>query len=187
MTTERPDSPVGRIAPVPFHYCADCHCESCGRVFSRTFCPRCSCAACTKDSKDHAYIPEHEEDDQPSALGKRKQESLVLAISPVKRVKADSVNTAIRKLVNEASISAANAALPVPSNVNRFCLVSLGHSPEDCLETCHIVPRALGEDNVLFFQSSNAASTNLCCSSSKSSNLPGVFVTMASIFIPGTT
>ena len=187
MATERPDSPLGRIAPISFHYCVDCNCESCERVFSHTFCPRCSCLACTKDLKDHAYIPEHDEDDQPSALGKRKQKSLVLAISPVKRVKADSVNTAIKKLVNEASISAANATLLVPSNVNRFCLVSLGHLPEDCLETCHIVPRALGEDNVLFFQLSNAASTNLCFSSSKSSSLPGVFVTMASIFIPGTT
>jgi hypothetical protein len=70
-------------------------------------------------------------------------------ISPVKRVKADSVNTTIKKLVNEAAISAAKASSSVPPSVDRFCLISLGHSPEDCLETCHIVPRAIVEDEVL--------------------------------------
>jgi len=94
-------------------------------------------------------IPKRDsEDDWPPALGK--QGSIV--ISPVKRVKADSVNTTIKKLVNEAAVSAAKASSSVPPSIGRFCLISLGHSPEDCLETCHIVPRALVEDEVLSFR-----------------------------------
>ena len=96
-------------------------------------------------------IPKRDsEDDWPPALGKRKQGSIV--ISPVKRVKADSVNTTIKKLVNEAAVSAAKASSSVPPSIGRFCLISLRHSPEDCLETCHIVPRALVEDEVLSFR-----------------------------------
>ena len=157
--TERPESPLGRIAPAPFYYCFDCHCDNCRRVFSSTFCPHCECQTCSGNSKDPTYTPERESDDSeqdPSALGKRKQKSLM--ISPVKRVKADSVKTAIKNLVQEAAFSAAGASLPsMPDNVGRFCLISLGRSSEDCLETCHIVPRALNEDEVLFFLSLIAA------------------------------
>lgn len=151
--TERPESPLSRIAPAPFNYCVDCHCDNCKRVFSCTFCPACGCQACSRSVKDITYAPER--DGSPSALGKRRQKSLM--ISPVKRVKADSIKTAIKKFVQEAAISAASASSfeVVPPNVGRFCLISLGHSSEDCLETCHIVPRALDEDNVPFFLSLN--------------------------------
>ena len=185
MTNKRPDSPLGRIASPSFYYCIDCNCDDCAHVFNLTFCPRCQCLACTKDPKDPPYVSEYDEDDQPPALGKRKQKFAV--ISPVKRVKAGSVNTVIKNRVSEAAISATNASSPVPSNVSRFCLLSLGHRAEDCLETCHIVPRALGEDDVLFFPLFNVAITYRYLSSSKSSSLPGVIATMASIFIPGTT
>ncbi len=181
MSDERPDSPLRRIAPVPFYYCLDCNCNSCAHLLRRTFCPRCECRACIKDPKDPTYTPEH--DESSTALGKRKQNSLT--ISPVKRVKADSINTVIKRLVYEAALSA--ASLPMPPNVGRFCLISLGHSAEDCLETCHIVPRALGEDDVLLSFALNLASAHFYLTSSKSSSLPGVFVTMASIFILDTT
>jgi hypothetical protein len=151
MANERPESPIGRIAAAPFEYCADCECDDCKRVFSHTFCHRCSCSSCSTCAKDPPYIPEHHKDEnweKPLALGKRRMN--MFPASPVKRIKADSLNTAVKKLVNAAAISAANATLCVPDSVHRFCLLSLGHSAEDCLETCHIVPRALGEDDVLF-------------------------------------
>jgi hypothetical protein len=146
MANKRPGSPVRRIAAAPFEYCADCECDVCKRVFSHTFCPRCSCSTCAKDPNDPPYRPEHDEDEKPPGLGKRRK---LFPASPVKRIKADSLNTVVKNLVDAAAISASNATLCVPDNVDRFCLISLGHSAEDCLETCHIVPRALGEDDVL--------------------------------------
>jgi hypothetical protein len=73
---------------------------------------RCECKACSGNVQDPTYTPERDfEDDRPPSLGKHKQGSI--AISSVKRVKADSINTTIKKLVNEAAVSAAKASSSV--------------------------------------------------------------------------
>jgi hypothetical protein len=189
MSVPRPDSPLGRIAAQQFYYCSSCKCTDCNNALERTFCPKCICQDCKP--RDGSYIPDQDddEDDRRRAFGKRKQ--IPPLSSPQKRVKVDSLNTTIKNRVSDAATSAANSpsnpSPPVPPNVVRFCLISLGHSPEDCLQTCHIVPRALSEDHVRHFPSSVKRVLTWVFTSSRNSSSLGVFSTMASIFIPGTT
>lgn len=151
---ERPTSPVGRIAPVTIRYCQDRQCNDCKNLLDCNFCPKCSCQICRPGqpyiSDNISYHNSSDEESKGKSFVKRKSgpQSLAPQASPLKRIKTKSVSTETKQLVSEAASSAIN--LPALAEVGPFCLVTLAHGYQGCLETCHIVPWALSDENVRF-------------------------------------
>ncbi|KAF9478971.1 hypothetical protein BDN70DRAFT_879371 [Pholiota conissans] len=144
---------VGRASAVDSEYCRFCDCPVCSTTRDRGYCPTCGCSKCApsekdQESKDKDY--ENPEDDNPKRK-RSKVETLKnsrdLPATPSRRGIHGSVASSLATARAHTDTAALQAAGITEPGIMRFCLVTFGSTAADCLETCHLVPRALDEDN----------------------------------------
>jgi hypothetical protein len=156
-----------------------CECFSCKATSRNARCPQC--AHCNTEAEEPCYLEDKNTKGQPSSSGKRKQSEAQL--SPMKRIKTASVTPSVIAAVNLAAIGAVATQHDGPEG---FCLISHAFTSADCRETCHVVQRALSEDEVICNLDLSTRRADINIASYRSSSLHGAFHSVGSILTPAT-